>query len=120
MRDLNRIEIEEVGANPVRLATAIVTQLGDITGPMPVHDIARALDIEEIREESLTSIEGCLLTDRQKSYGSILVNAASRPRRRPLRHSRRSPNAIPTYLKTSGSSFASASLGRPHLGVKPP
>ncbi len=57
-------------------------QLPDITSALPVHEIARALDIEEIREEHLTSLEGCLLTDRQKSYGSILVNAASGPRRR--------------------------------------
>lgn len=79
---LDRIEVEEAGADPVRLARAIHRQLPDHTGPVPVYDIARALDIEEIREERLTSFEGCLLTDRQKSYGAILVNASSRPRRR--------------------------------------
>ena len=79
---LDRIAVEEAGANPVRLARAIHRQLPDLTGAVPVHEIARALDIEEIREERLTSFEGCLLTDRRKSYGAILVNAANSPRRR--------------------------------------
>ena len=80
--ELDRIAVEAVGADPIRLAAAIVMQLGDITGALPVREIARALDIEEIREQHLTSLEGCLLTDRQKSYGAILVNAASSRRRR--------------------------------------
>ena len=80
--ELGRVEIEAVGADPVRLAAAVVAQLGSVAGALPVHEIARALDIEEIREAQLTSLEGCLLTDRQKSYGWILVNGASSPRRR--------------------------------------
>lgn len=79
---LDRIAIEEVGSDPVRLARAIHRQLPDLNGAVPVHDIARALDIEEIREEQLNSFEGCLLTDRQKSYGAILVNSTSSWRRR--------------------------------------
>jgi hypothetical protein len=79
---LDRVAVEAVGANPVELARAIHRQLLDLAGPVPVYEIARALDIEEIREQLLTSFEGCLLTDRQKSYGAILVNAASSPRRR--------------------------------------
>ena len=79
---LDRIAVEEAGANPVRLARAIHKQLPDLAGAVPVHEIARALDIEEIREERLTSFEGCLLTDRRKSYGAILVNAANSLRRR--------------------------------------
>jgi hypothetical protein len=80
--NLDRVTVEESGADPVRLARAIHQQLPGLTGAVPVHDIAFALDIEEIREERLTSLEGCLLTDRNKSYGSILVNGASSRRRR--------------------------------------
>jgi hypothetical protein len=80
--ELDRIAIESVGADPARLAAAIIKQMPDLTGAIPVHDVARALDINEVREESLTSFEGCLLTDQHKSYGSILVNAASGSRRR--------------------------------------
>jgi Zn-dependent peptidase ImmA (M78 family) len=79
---LDRVEIESVGSNPVRLAAAILKQLPDLTGAVPVHDIAYALDIEEIREDRVRSFEGCLLTDRDKSYGSILVNSGSSQRRR--------------------------------------
>ena len=79
---LDRVAVEEAGADPVRLAQAIHRQLPDLTGAVPVRDIALALDIDEIREEPVTSFEGCLLTDRQKSHGAILVNAASSRRRR--------------------------------------
>ena len=79
---LDRVKVEEVGASPARLAQAILTQLPDLQGAVPVYDIARALDIDEIREERTSSFEGCLLTDRNKSRGAILVNAASGLRRR--------------------------------------
>ncbi len=79
---LDRVKVEEVGANPARLAQAILTQLPDLRGAVPVYEIARALDIDEIREERTSSFEGCLLTDRNKSRGAILVNAASGLRRR--------------------------------------
>lgn len=80
--DLDRVAVEDAGATPVRLAAAIIKQLPNLTGAVPVYDIARALDIEEIREHPLSSIEGCLVTDKHKSYGAILVNAASNARRR--------------------------------------
>jgi Zn-dependent peptidase ImmA (M78 family) len=81
--ELDRMAVEEVGANPERLAKAILDQLGGRTGSVPVYDIARALDIDEIREERLTGFEGALVTSREKDRGIILVNlASSRQRRR--------------------------------------
>lgn len=79
---LDRMEIEEAGANPIRLAAAIHGQLGKQDGPVPVHAIARELDIIEIREESLSSLEGALVTTPERGWGSILLNASSSPRRR--------------------------------------
>ena len=79
---LDRIAVEDGGANPRRLAKAIHRQVGDFSGPVPVHAIARALDIDEIREEPLTSFEAALLTTAERSYGSILVNLNSSPQRR--------------------------------------
>jgi IrrE N-terminal-like domain len=80
---LDRMAIEEVGANPERLAAAVHHQLPGLHGAVPVYEIARALDIEEIREEGLTSFEGALITTLEKGRGSILVNAnSSRQRRR--------------------------------------
>lgn len=48
--------------------------IGQIDGPIPVAEIARALDIAEVRERALDGCEGVLITDRQRSSGSILVN----------------------------------------------
>jgi hypothetical protein len=79
---LDRIELEDVGVNPRRLAEAIHQQLGERTGAVPVKEIAGALDIHEIREESLTNIEAALITTLERGYGSILVNLRSRPQRR--------------------------------------
>lgn len=75
--------LEEVGGHPERLVGAIHDQLPDLTGPVPVVEIALALDIEEIREEPLKSFEGALITPPVKVYWSIVVNArSSRQRRR--------------------------------------
>lgn len=80
---LDRMEAEEAGANPIRLAAAIHGQLGKQDGPVPVHAIARELDIIEIREESLSNLEGALVTTPERGWGSIVLNArASRRRRR--------------------------------------
>jgi Zn-dependent peptidase ImmA (M78 family) len=77
------MEIEEAGRNdPVRLAEAIHRQLGSSSGPVPVREIALALDIVEIREESLSSFEGALVTSHERSEGSILVNRSSNRQRR--------------------------------------
>jgi hypothetical protein len=80
---LDRMALDDVGLNPQRLAGAIHQQLGDRPGPVPVHEIALALDIIDIREEPLASFEGALVTTPERDCGSILVNSASgRPRRR--------------------------------------
>lgn len=48
--------------------------IGQIDGPIPVAEVARALDIVEVRECPLDGCEGVLLTDRTRRNGSILVN----------------------------------------------
>ena len=74
---LDRMALDDVGANPIRLAEAIHEQLGDRPGPVEVEAIARALDIVEIRKAPLTNIEAALITTRERDCGSILVNASS-------------------------------------------
>jgi hypothetical protein len=50
---------------------------------VPIHAIARALDIVDIREEPLRSIEGALIMRPDRDVGAILANAnSSRQRRR--------------------------------------
>ena len=48
---------------------------------MPVDDIAHALDISEVRRESLDGLEGVLLTNAVRSEGRILVNSSHGERR---------------------------------------
>lgn len=74
--------IEDVGANPGRLAEAIHLQLGGWSGSIPIADVAAALDIVEIRVERLTTFEGALVTTPERGSGSILVNQQSSSRRR--------------------------------------
>jgi len=78
---IDRMEIDDVGGNPLKLALAVLGQIKDLSPPIPVRDIATALDIYEIREEVLTGFEGGLITPDDKSEGAILVNA-DRPERR--------------------------------------
>ena len=56
-------------------------QIGRCKGPIPVVEVARALDIEEVRLEHLDGCEGVLLTDRVRSRGRILVNRRGGQRR---------------------------------------
>lgn len=78
---LNRMELDDAGSNPQAIAQAIHQQLGMKPGPVPVHEIAQALDIVEIRAETLSSLEGALITTPERSHGSILVNQCSGYRR---------------------------------------
>ncbi len=79
---LNRMAIEEAGPNPRRMAEAIHGQLGALNGPAPIQEIARALDIEEIRQVSPKGFEAALVTGPERDVGGILVNANSPARRR--------------------------------------
>jgi len=82
---LSRMDIEEAGSNPVKLAEEIHKQLngsGSI-GSVPIESIAKALDIIEIRAEPLDTFEGALITTQQRTVGKVLVNSLSAaPRRR--------------------------------------
>jgi Zn-dependent peptidase ImmA (M78 family) len=80
--ELDRMTIEEAGPNPERLAAAIHEQLNHKGGAVPVYEIAKALDIVEIREAPLKRLEGAVVTTPDRDVGSILINNASPPRRR--------------------------------------
>ncbi len=77
---IDRMALADIG-EPARLASAILDQLPDVPIPVPVEDIARALDITDIRTLETEGFEGGLITPRDKSEGVILVNAHS-PRQR--------------------------------------
>ena len=75
-------EAADAAPRPEAIAAEIHRQLGDIPAPIPVHEIAMALRIEQITERPLTNFEGMLVTDQERSSGSILVNSRSGSDRR--------------------------------------
>lgn len=111
--ELDRIALDDFSANPEGLARAIHLQLPDHqTGAVPVYEIARALDIEEIREERLSKIEGALVTTPEKSYGSILVNANSSFKRRRFTVGHELCHFLdPTHQATAANGFQCAKVG---------
>ena len=65
------------------LARAVHKQLPAGSSAVPIYEIARALDIREVRYERLNNIEGALITTPERDCGSILLNSnSSRVRRR--------------------------------------
>ncbi len=75
MLQIDRMEIDDVGGNPTRLAAAVIKQFTNLTGRVPVREVAQALGIYEIREESLVGLEGALVTFDDKDGGFILVHS---------------------------------------------
>ena len=82
MLALDRMVIEEAGPDPERLAAAIHDHLRHKSGEVPVAAIAAALDIVEIKEARLKSLEGALIAPADRNVGAILVNSESSPPRR--------------------------------------
>ena len=73
---IDRMELADVGANPRLIAEAVLAQVPDIPIPIPIKEIAQAVDIVEIRIEALDSFDGALVTTTpEKAEASILVNA---------------------------------------------
>lgn len=72
---LNRVDLADIH-EPRRLTRAIHDQLGRLDAAVPVVDIARGLDVSDIRLDAFDGFEGMLLTDAVRSSGSILANTA--------------------------------------------
>ena len=63
------------------MAAAVHRQLGALSGAVPIDEVARSLDITEIRKDRFDGFEGMLLTDRRRSFGKILANTRHNARR---------------------------------------
>ena len=77
---ISRMDLADLGT-PETLVEGIIGQVPDMPVPVPVEDIARALDIADITPIGTDSFEGGLVTDRDKSEGVILVNRKGSRRR---------------------------------------
>jgi Zn-dependent peptidase ImmA (M78 family) len=69
--------------SPEKLLTVILKHHPDWTAPVPVEELAAAVNVVELRELETDGFEGALLTDANKTKGAILYKAGARcPRRR--------------------------------------
>ena len=66
---------------PKKLLDALLGQIPDLPLPVPIEEIAAALDIEQIQSLDTEGFEGGLIAFDDKSSGTILVNKRS-PRQR--------------------------------------
>lgn len=73
MIEIDRMDLEDVGGNPVKLAKAVLSQIHIGLSPIPVREIAEAVDIYEIREKDGIGFEGALIAPDDKSEGAIVV-----------------------------------------------
>jgi Zn-dependent peptidase ImmA (M78 family) len=74
------MELADCGS-PDALVVAILKQVPDMPVPIPIEEIARQLDIIDIRALETDNFEGGLIAFEDKSRGTILVNEKS-PRQR--------------------------------------
>ncbi len=77
---LDRIELADI-RGPKLMARKLHEQVGTLNGPVPIEEIAEALDIVEVRIAEFDGFEGMLLTDTSRREGAILANARGGPRR---------------------------------------
>lgn len=77
---LDRFDLADIH-HPAALAGRVHELLGPLTSAVPVVEIARTLDIVDVRLAPFDGFEGMLLTDAQRSTGGILANTARGARR---------------------------------------
>lgn len=78
---VTRLDLDGTGS-PEGLVTKILKAEPSLTYPIPVEDLATALDIMEIGELETQGFEGSLLMLEHRAAGSILVNKEARGGRR--------------------------------------
>jgi len=78
--NLARMDLADLGALD-KIAEAIFRLEPSLPVPVPVEEIAHALDISDIRALETEGFEGGLITDAEKSTGIILINENSREER---------------------------------------
>ena len=78
---LDRMELADIG-NPRKMAACVLSMIPNIAFPVPVEEIALALEIRKIVDFDTDSFEGALLTDEAKTNCAILVRSGTRPERR--------------------------------------
>jgi IrrE N-terminal-like domain len=81
MMKISRMDLDGTGS-PDGLVMKILQVQPNLPVPVPIDELARALDITHFEALETTAFEGGLITDGGKSEGVILFNAAAHPHRR--------------------------------------
>lgn len=74
MDKLDRMELADIG-HPRKMAQAVIDLIPSVSFPLPIEEVAFALDIFAIEDVDTTAFEGALLTNDTKSPASILVRS---------------------------------------------
>lgn len=78
---VTRLDLDGTGS-PMGLVGKILKAEPELTIPVPIEELARQLDIADIRDLTTDGFEGGLITDTARSTGYILVNHEARLGRR--------------------------------------
>ncbi len=81
MKKINRIDLADFDS-PEQIIQGIINLAPDLPIPVPIDELARMLDITDIKALATQGFEGGLLTDINKSEGIILFNQDSPFQRR--------------------------------------
>jgi Zn-dependent peptidase ImmA (M78 family) len=102
---VTRLDLDGTGS-PEGLVTKILKAEPGLTYPIPVEELAKALDIKEIAELETDAFEGSLLMDQHRSHGIILVNKNARDGRRRFTIGHELGHfCIPTHKPVKGNQF---------------
>lgn len=74
MDKIDRMDLADIG-HPRKMAEAVLGLMPSPQFPLPIDDVAMALDIRAIQEIEGAAFEGALLTNESKSNAAILVRA---------------------------------------------
>jgi uncharacterized protein DUF955 len=103
---LSRMDLDGKGAgSPEGLVTAILKGAPELTIPIPIEDLARQLDIEDIQKFDTEGFEGGLITDTQRSRGIILTRNSHPFRRRFTVGHELGHFLIPTHIPSADGQF---------------
>lgn len=102
---VTRLDLDGTGS-PEGLVTKILKVESGLTYPIPIEELASALDIKEIADLETEAFEGSLLMDQHRSYGIILVNKNARDGRRRFTIGHELGHfCIPTHTPVKGDAF---------------
>ena len=103
---LSRVDLDGKGAgSPEGLVALILKAAPGLTVPIPIEDLARQLDVEDIQEFHTEGFEGGLITDTARSSGVILTRNSHPFRRRFTIGHELGHFLIPTHIPDAAGRF---------------